>query len=440
MRREEIELYDIQGLVIRGFIEQLPYGFYLLLHIDDGASARRWLQQVLTRVTNCKDEPKDCALNIAFTHSGMKGLGVDEAALQTFPTPFIEGMSDRLRARVLGDEPAEWEWGNNTGKSEDILLIVFASTEAKLKDERAAIVEMCRLRGVTPLRFLETIKQTECEHFGFRDGISQPVMRGDKGGKEKKATNEPGEFVLGYPDDYGYTNYNPLVSEQSDTRSLLRQPKKQDIKRGAEISKRMLGMNGTYLVFRQLEQHVAQFWNFVRTAAIANGEPTERFAAKLIGRWRSGAPLVTCSETDNPESIERNELSLNKFNYFKPDSHGLLCPVGAHIRRANPRDSLGPQKSFAIRSANHHRILRRGRSYGARVNDKFIDDGVSRGLYFICINSDIERQFEFVQQSWINNTVFGGLYSEVDPISHIGKDRVLTLPTDPLRRQINRLE
>jgi Dyp-type peroxidase family len=350
-------------------------------------------------------------------------------------------MSDRLRARILGDVPAEWEWGNNTGKSEDILLIVFASTEAKLKDERAAINEMCRLGGVTRLRFLETTRQTEFEHFGFKDGISQPVMRGDKGGKKKKATNEPGEFVLGYPDDYGYTNYNPLVSQQSDTGSLLRRPKKKDIKRGADIGKRMLGMNGTYLVFRQLEQHVAQFWNFVRTAAIENGEPTERLAAKLIGRWPSGASLVICSDADIPELIEPGKLSdPNKFKYSKADAHGLLCPVGAHIRRANPRDSLGPQKSFAIKSANHHRILRRGRSYGASVKNKFTDDGVSRGLYFICINADIERQFEFVQQSWINNTVFGGLYSEVDPISHIGNDRLLTLPTDPLRRQINRLK
>lgn len=443
MLREKPELDDIQGLVMSGF-KQLPYAFYLLLHIDDGLAARRWLQQVLKDVTHSdhvRGKPNDYALNVAFTHSGMKALGLEEAALRTFSTPFIEGMSDYLRARILGDEPEDWLWGNNTGQSEDILLLVFACTPEQLDQQRHTLIEMCRLRGLTPLRVLETTGQTGFEHFGFKDGISQPVMRGTKRGKRKKATNAPGEFLLGYPDDYGYTNYDPLVSQQSDPRGLLRVPKKKDIKRGASADKRMLGLNGTYLVVRQIEQRVAQFWNFAREAAAKNDEPTVRFAAKLIGRWPSGAPLVTCSDADDPESVEgKKSKDLNIFNYLKDDPHGLLCPVGAHIRRANPRDSLGPQRSFALKSANHHRILRRGRTYGPRASDKFKDDGESRGLFFICINSDIERQFEFVQQSWINNTVFGGLYCEVDPITHVGHDRVLTLPTDPLRRQVNRLK
>jgi Dyp-type peroxidase family len=443
MFQEKPELDDIQGLVMSGF-KQLPYAFYLLLHINDGVAARRWLEQVLKDVTHSDHErgkPEHYALNIAFTYSGMKAIGLEEAALRTFSTPFIEGMSDYLRARLLRDEPGDWLWGNNTGRSEDILLLVFARTPEQLEQQRHTLLAMCVLGGLTVLRVLETTRQTEFEHFGFRDGISQPVMSGTKRGKGKKATNRPGEFLLGYSDDYGYANYDPLVSQQSDPMGLLRAPKKRDIKRGASADKRMLGFNGTYLVFRQIEQRVAQFWNFARAAAVTNNESTERFAAKLIGRWRSGAPLVTCSDADDPGLVEGNKFKdLNIFNYLKDDPHGLRCPVGAHIRRANPRDSLGPQKSFALRSANHHRMLRRGRAYGPRATDKFNDDGENRGLFFICINSDIERQFEFVQQSWINNTVFGGLYCEVDPITHIGHDRVLTLPTDPLRRQVNRLE
>jgi Dyp-type peroxidase family len=238
---------------------------------------------------------------------------------------------------------------------------------------------------------------------------------------------KPGEIVLGYPDHYGYVDYNPLVPGESDTGSFLRPPSKEDQKRGAAPESRMFGRNGSYLVIRQLEQDVAHFWRFARRAAITNGESTERFAAKLIGRWPDGAPLVT-----SPDSHDRDQAEKNDFSYAD-DPNGMKCPFGAHIRRGNPRDMLAPLKT------DQHRILRRGRSYGPEIPDKFEDDGRRRGLFFICLNSDLERQFELIQQSWVNNRFFNGLSSEVDPITHIHDNKMLTLPTDPLRRQVVRL-
>ena len=170
---------------------------------------------------------------------------------------------------------------------------------------------------------------------------------------------------------------------------------------------REFGRNGTYLVFRHLEQHVEKFRDFVACASGASTSPqdAEEFAARLVGRHRDGMPLIA----PDSDSAHTNEFT------FAGDPHGFACPVGSHIRRANPRDSLVADAAAALRTANRHRLLRRGRPYvrphrpGAARQD-----GDERGMLFICLNGDIERQFEFVQQNWVNNSVFGGLGSEQD--------------------------
>ena len=181
-------------------------------------------------------------------------------------------------------------------------------------------------------------------------------------------------------------------------------------------------------------------WTLALYRRSANGEscPVERdrLGAKFVGRYKSGAPLVLSPEKDDP-----GLSSENNFAYFDKDPHGLACPIGSHIRRSNPRDSLGPDAQTALNSANRHRILRRGRSYGRRLKNPLVDDGAERGLHFICLNSDIERQFEFVQQTWINNPVFSGLYDEVDPlVGNLAKgDKLFTVQADPLRRRVQNL-
>ena len=432
MPAEDIALADMQGL-IRSAFSTLKFAFYVLLHIEDRLQAHQWLAQLIdegpiTHSVLDKKNELNHVINIAFTHSGLKNMGLDDASLLTFSRPFVEGMSDSLRAQALGDDPFQWEWGNPGNKeSLDIVLLVFARTQELLDEKRRMFEGMCRGGGVKMLRILETTEWSGREHFGFKDGLSQPVIRGmDK--DEEKATTQPGEIVLGYPDHYGYVDYNPLVPGVSDTGSFLLPPSKEDQKRGAAPESRMFGRNGSYLVIRQLEQDVAHFWRFARRAAITNGESTERFAAKLIGRWpEKGAPLVISPDFEDPDQSEKNDFS------YADDPNGMKCPFGAHIRRGNPRDMLAPLKT------DQHRILRRGRSYGPAISDKFEDDGQRRGLFFICLNSDLERQFVLIQQSWVNNRFFNGLSCEVDPISHIQDNKVLTLPTDPLRRQVVRL-
>jgi Dyp-type peroxidase family len=197
-----------------------------------------------------------------------------------------------------------------------------------------------------------------------------------------------------------------------------------------------LGRNGSYLVFRQLAQDVAKFWKFVDGAAREANVDRERLAAKFVGRWKSGAPLALSPQQDNPTLSNENN-----FAFFEKDVHGFACPIGSHIRRSNPRDSLGPDAPTALNSANRHRILRRGRSYGHRLQDPMVDDGAKRGLHFLCLNSDIERQFEFVQQTWINNPTFGGLDGEVDPlVGNLAKSNCnFTVQDQPLRTRVHGL-
>ncbi len=190
-----------------------------------------------------------------------------------------------------------------------------------------------------------------------------------------------------------------------------------------------------------MSQNVADFWGFLdeatRTSNGRSDEKTrERLGAKFVGRWKSGAPLVQAPGEDRPDLANENN-----FEYAKLDPHGFACPFGAHVRRANPRDSLGDDPEDALARTRRHRLLRRGRSYGPRAADPLVEDGKERGLHFICLNSDIERQFEFVQQTWINNPVFHGLTGEVDPlIGDVDRGKgLLTMQSDPIRTCIHDL-
>ncbi len=249
-----------------------------------------------------------------------------------------------------------------------------------------------------------------------------------------------GEFLLGHPNVYNVIAPSPAVKPADDPQNLLPVIPADAAGLNAEAGMHDLGRNGSYLVFRQLAQRVAQFWQFLDKACAANGvsnpEARDRLGAKFVGRYESGAPLVLSPDHDNPEL--RNE---NNFNYYDKDPHGLACPIGSHVRRCNPRDSLGPDPPTALNSANRHRLLRRGRSYGDPLKDSLVDDGAERGLHFICLNSDIERQFEFVQQTWINNPVFDGLNGEVDPLvgDLMRGDSLFTVQAEPLRRRVQGL-
>jgi len=446
----ELERKDIQGMVVSAY-KHLHCAAYLLLRVKNAAQARVWISQRVAEVIASEVKHPALSINLAFSYSGLKNLGLKQDALDAFSFPFQEGMAAESRARLLGDidenDPSGWDWGAPNNPV-DVLLLIFAKDETTLNSELERQQSAFATGGVELVKNLQAGRQPNThEHFGFNDGIGQPVMEGT-GNKKRQlerthhATELPvGEFLLGHPNVYKVIAPSPAVKPTDDPRQLLPVIPADAAGLNAEAGMHDLGRNGSYLVFRQLAQRVAQFWNFLDKATsspngASNPDARDRLGAKFVGRWKSGAPLVLSPKSDNPALRDENN-----FAYFDKDPHGLACPIGSHIRRSNPRDALGPDPPTALNSANRHRILRRGRSYGRHLENPMVDDGADRGLHFICLNSDIERQFEFVQQTWINNPVFAGLDGEVDPlVGNLKKgDAIFTVQAEPLRHRVHNL-
>ena len=442
----ELERNDIQGLVVSSY-KHLPCATFMLLRVQEAAKARAWLTQHVAELTTSESKQPQFSTNLAFTWNGLKDLGLGPDVLGTFSRPFQEGMATEHRSRILGDSdenaPSNWEWGS-TSNPVDAVLLVYAMDENVQKAQiQQRQQELSASGGFATVAVLEAGRQPDShEHFGFSDGIGQPVMEGT-GNKERQlqrtnhATELPaGEFLLGHTNVYSVASPSPVVAAANDPQQVLAVVPDNTTALEAQPGMHDLGRNGSYLVFRQLAQDVAKFWKFVDGAARDTNVDRERLAAKFVGRWKSGAPLALSPQEDNPALS-----SENNFAFFEKDVHGFACPIGSHIRRSNPRDSLGPDAPTALNTANRHRILRRGRSYGHRLPDPMVDDGAKRGLHFLCLNSDIERQFEFVQQTWINNPVFGGLDGEVDPlVGNLAKSNCnFTVQGQPLRTRVHGL-
>ncbi len=448
----EVERDDIQGIIFSAY-SFLECAGYVLLQIDDVPKAKAWLNDLAGKVTTSRKPPRNARpsrnQNVALTYSGLKKLGVPDEVLITFSFPFIDGMHSDRRARILGDtdvnRPSAWRWGN-ADRPVDVILMLYAEDEPAIQafeDEQSALAASGGLRVLTILR---AGRQPDTkEHFGFNDGVGQPVIDDTEQYYRQLARTRhvtglpPGEFLLSYEDAYGNIPPGPSVPPARDPGNVLP---------GGPEGSKDLGRNGSYMVFRQLEQDVAAFWRFcdeVTRDGDGNSsfEARDRIGAKFVGRWRSGTPLVTAPDRDtwtDPHKLN----SFNDFDYAS-DPAGFACPIGSHVRRSNPRDSLGPDHDTALLTANRHRILRRGRSYGHRLSETdphpMVDDGKERGLNFICFNTDLQRQFEFVQQTWINNPQFGGLYDEVDPL--IGDQGscsgMMTIQADPLRTRVKNM-
>ena len=442
-------LDDVQGIIVRGY-GKLEDACYVMLQVRDPAAVKRWL--AVLPVTDGRSNPVDRAMNVAFTHEGLAALGLDPEARAMFSHEFQEGMVRPHRSHVLGDhgpnDPKRWEWGGPNTEPIHILLLLYAATEAELVIFHGEIASSFEGAGLQEVRTLEAVllrSEDGCskEHFGFCDAISQPFIAGLEKPAPAPLTVETGEFILGYPNEYGKLTERPLLPAHRDPEKLL--PEAVD-----GTGQRDLGHNGTYLVFRQINQDVGAFWSFIATAAGADDGPASsdariRLASKMVGRWPSGAPLVLAPDEDQPELRRSND-----FLYHEADPHGLRCPIGSHVRRSNPRDALEPQpgseKSIAINK--RHQLLRRGRAYGDPVVPSLNPDEIlradpagDRGLHFICLGANLSRQFEFVQQSWANNPKFNGLYDDPDPLTgdrdprEKGKLGTFTEQARPVRRR-----
>jgi Dyp-type peroxidase family len=210
-----------------------------------------------------------------------------------------------------------------------------------------------------------------------------------------------------------------------------------------------LGRNGTYFVLRQLKEDVNGFWNFLNEKSknedgSLNAEESTKIAAKMMGRWPSGAPLVKFPDKD-PGGLSDD----NDFNYIETDKLGMKCPFGSHIRRTNPRDNFeetGPSESLKL--TRKHRIMRRVRSYGETFTGSATHhtpkDEV--GILFGCFVADISRQFEFIQYTWANYPKFKQLYSDPDPFIGVrenpadGMEQQFTIPQETANKYITGLK
>ena len=196
----------------------------------------------------------------------------------------------------------------------------------------------------------------------------------------------------------------------------------------------VLGKNGTYVVFRKLHQRVAAFRQYLKEYS-STPEEEELLGAKLMGRWQSGAPLALCPMHDDPQ-LGADPKRNNDFLFKEDDPEGFKTPPGSHIRRMNPRDA---DISGFMR---FHRMIRRGTSYGPLLPPGVIeDDGAERGLAFVFIGASLERQFEFVQQEWVNKgQFFHGPTDVKDPIACANNGSgSFTIPRDPIRRRLQGL-
>ncbi|MCA1458906.1 hypothetical protein I6F35_38265 [Bradyrhizobium sp. BRP22] len=409
-----LNLTNIQGNILRGYAS-FPHAQFLFFAINSADDAKAFIRKLLDTdaVTPALWRAKpDATLNIAFTFEGLRALGLPAESLATFPSEFQEGM--KARASELGDidesSPEHWEDPWKTHRVH-MLITIYGQTDGaleahcqKLRDLLPNGVQELKPDQPAGLLRIEN-RQTRKEHFGFEDGLSNPAIEGvpDRDAKDRENIGNPddkgrfrkiplGEFLLGHPGEGGELAPMPLPH--------------------------LLAHDGTYLVFRKLEQDVVCFRRYLEqqaeafARAIPGGLPPDVtaqdfLAAKMMGRWQDGSSLI--NHPEKPGKDRRNTFG------YADDPAGARCPLGAHVRRSNPRDALG----FGGKTMSRHRLIRRGIAYGNYLPEGEEHSPASqekRGIIFIALNSGFD-QFEFVQQKWMN---FGDDFeqgNDTDPIA-----------------------
>ena len=448
---ETLDLADIQGYIIRGY-SNMQYSRFILLKVEDTASAKIWLRQITPTLTVAtapasKEDLPETALNIAFTSPGLIALGLSQENLSAFSAEFREGMVTDHRRRLLNDfdssAPEKWEWGAPTNATVHAILLIFGKDEQTCVSYHESLRDQFSLNGFSEIKCLDgTLGKDNKERFGFRDNISQPLIKGSgRGGPEWNMIN-PGEFILGYRNEYNVYPDSPLIKKEQGEMGLL-------MTDAAGSGSKDLGKNSSYLVIRQMAQDVNAFWTFMNEKTknedgSLNEAESTKLASKMFGRWPSGATL-----TQFPDSDPGGLSDTNDFGYATHDKDGLKCPFGSHVRRCNPRDSFeDANKKKSIKLSNRHRIIRRARMYG----EPFIGSAVNLnpagevGLFFNCFNADISRQFELIYHTWGNSTKVKKLYNDPDPIISVrenpehGQPQNFTIQGCPVNKTITDLK
>ena len=424
---ETVDTKDVQSLVFSGHA-RLPHAIAAWLTAGDRRPAKAAMRELVeTRVAfGIGRESSAPTVQILISAAGVKALDTGNDRLQDLSRPFQQGIVSPQRSRALGDaernDPQKWLWRDAESHA---LMIVYGADEDTARTECSTILKRLARAWKNDRTCSIRQPQDSREPFGFRDGLSRTrVDIGDgKPDPPGVAQLPAGEILLGY-----HTAAGTLARPSAFTR------------------------NGSYAVVRQLEQDVEGFWRFWLNRG-ADEKEAIWMASKAVGRWPNGMPISGSVPTDEPpydEKIAKNKL------LFKNDLYGDHCPLGAHIRRANPRDGLRADPKLSLDLVSHRRLMRRGRVYGPEPNpawypqnlrsvikDTPLNDSPDRdpGLFFVCLCADITRQFEFVQQTWLNNPKHANLYDEVDPITAgdgiLGELKRFSIPRATLRLRVN---
>jgi Dyp-type peroxidase family len=422
-----LRLGQIQGNSVAGFRQD--HQAFVFGRITHGPAFRRWLARLVPTVATARQvldhnrrfrelrdargsEPDDLVAtwrNVAFTASGLRRL-VGAPAVAVFKDEaFLAGLP--VRSGLLGDpqaqsapgHPHNWAFGG-TPETEPHMVVIVASDDAGRREKEVEAL----IGGARGWRLLYLQRgdnppgpMAGHEHFGFRDGISQPGLRGrGRRGPDDLVTPRdaslaprlaerfarpgqpllwPGQVVL------GARAQSPLDAVRPGPRRPLPGPE--------------WCRDGSFLVIRRLRQDVAGFWALARRAGRASGREPIAAAARLVGRWPSGAPLVTSPDADDPAQARRND-----FVFESTDPEGRRCPLSAHIRKVNPRDVATEQGG--ANDTLTRLMARRGIPYGPALAEPWRlrgDDGVDRGLVFAAYMTSIVDQFEFLPKFWIND-------------------------------------
>ena len=408
---QTLDLNDIQGMVIRGY-GKLYETAYFLLQINDATQAKTWMKEIYPLIDSADvSSHAEKTLHLAFTPKGLSALGLKDKNVESFPVPFREGVVTDDRSRILGDygenAPSKWRWGANDDKLH-LTLIFHAkdkpALEVFLEEEKNRIN---KIGGVTIINEIKAhLRKDNKEPFGFHDGISEPVIKGSGRPGPENDMVATGEFLLGYKNEHNQYPYSPLLEADQGNSSMLKDD-------AAGSGKKDLGHNGTFMVFRQMQQHVKEFWDFMddktkKEDGTIDKEASKKLASKCVGRWPNGASLVLY-----PDAEPEGDFDNDDFGYAEKDPDGLRCPFGSHLRRNNPRDTFRwYNKEQSLKVTRRHRIMRRGRNYEIPTEG----DKSEIGLCFICFNTNIELQFEFIQHAWSNDNQPTHLSNDIDVI------------------------
>jgi Dyp-type peroxidase family len=412
-----VELDDIQATVLR-YRPEPYYGTHVMLHVEEAQAGCEFVRRMTPYVDSAAEwwQAGEAWTSVAISYAGLVALGLPEDSLGSFPEAFRVGMAARAdHLRDYGpNDPKNWDRPFGTGEIH-LAVSIFSDTEDKWR--RAMETARGHYEGFSGVSVLLTqdfgAQPGDLNPLGYKDSIGQPAVEGS-GVEPLPGQGRPikaGEFILGYPGEAGV----PLPMPRPD----------------------VLGRNGTFVGLRKYQARVATFNRFLGEHAGTEQE-RELLAAKLVGRWRSGAPLTLAPTNDDP-ALGADPRRNNDFTYAA-DPHGRQVPLGSHMRRMNPRDTTMAQ----LADVNVHRIIRRSTTYGAPYDPNATleqDDDIPHGIYFIFLSAKAMATMEFLQQEWINNGNFMNLGSERDPNVGLQEDgATFTIPRHPVRHRIHDIQ